>query len=72
MKFLNQDVDFYAHTIINDEFGKKSGYDSQLTADTIRVNNLWMATVQALYNAVQLCDEADDPDTDPSVPGFER
>lgn len=57
MKFLSQPVDFYGHTIIQAEFEKESGYNAEVTAQTIRVANLWMATVQALYNGVQMCVE---------------
>lgn len=55
MKFLDQPVDYYGHTIIFNEFKKKSGYDPALTADTIRVTNLWMFTVQSLYDGVDMC-----------------
>lgn len=53
--FLSQPVQYYGHTIISDEFTKASGYDSNLNADTIRVTNMWMATVQSLYDASSLC-----------------
>lgn len=55
MKFLGEKVDYYGHTIITDEFTKASGYDSELNAETIRVTNMWMATVQSLYDASALC-----------------
>ncbi len=55
MKFLSQPVDYYGHTIIQAEFEKASGYDAEVTAQTIRVTNMWMATVQSLYNGVQMC-----------------
>ena len=64
MKFLNDDVGYYAHTIIMDEFGKTSGYDPTLTAETIRVTNIWMACIQSLYNSVTLCDSGEQPDVD--------
>ena len=55
MMFLSDPVDYYGHTIITDEFEKKSGYNPALTAETIRVTNMWMATVQSLYEGVELC-----------------
>lgn len=55
MKFLDEKVDYYGHTIITDEFNKPSGYNSELNAETIRVTNMWMATVQSLYDASTLC-----------------
>ena len=65
MQFLNEPVDYYGHTIIMDEFRKKSGYNPTLTADTIRVTNMWMATVHYLYEGVALCSQGlmnqDDP-----------
>ena len=70
MQWLDEIVDQYGHTIIMDEFGKDSEYDSLLTADTIRVTNVWMATVQSLYNAVEQCDERDDDNNDVDDPMF--
>ena len=64
MQFLSKSVDNYGHTIIMDEFGKTSGYDPTLTAEVIRVMNMWMATIQSLYDAVQLCDGEEDPGVD--------
>ena len=57
MKFLSKPVDFYPHTIILAEFEKTSGYDAEITAQTIRVANMWMSSVQSLYNGVQMCNE---------------
>merc|ERR1719253_1932148 len=62
MTFLGEPVTAYGHTIVSDEFGKTSGYDPALTAETIRAVNVWMATVQSLYDAVALCDGGDDPE----------
>jgi len=59
MQFLEKKVDDYGHTIIMDELNKESKYNSSLTADTIRVVNLWMGTVQSLYDSVQECDNYD-------------
>jgi len=61
MTFLKKPVDNYGHTIISDEFSKSSGYDAELTAETIRATDVWMAVVQSLYDAVALCDEGKDP-----------
>lgn len=66
MKFLSKPVDFYPHTIIQAEFEKKSGYNAEITAQTIRVTNMWMATVQSLYNGVQMCDERPDNADEPN------
>lgn len=68
MTFLDKKVDDYGHTIIQDELTKSSDYDGKLTAETISVMNMWMATVQALYDAVEMCDEADDDDLNVSGP----
>lgn len=56
MLFLEDPVDYYGHTIITNEFEKPSGYNATLNAETIRVTNMWMATVQSLYDAQALCD----------------
>lgn len=66
MKFLSKPVDFYPHTIIQAEFEKSSGYDAEVTAQTIRVTNMWMATVQSLYNGVQMCVERPDDYDEPN------
>jgi len=66
MKFLSKPVDFYGHTIIQAEFEKDSGYDAEVTAQTIRATNMWMATVQSLYNGVQMCDEKPDDFDEPN------
>lgn len=66
MKFLSKPVDFYPHTIIEAEFEKASGYDAEVTAETIRVANMWMATVQSLYNGVQMCVERPDDYNEPN------
>ena len=55
MKFFSDPVEYYGHSIISDEFSKASGYDPNLNAETIRVTNMWMATVQSLYDASNLC-----------------
>lgn len=38
-----------------DGFNKKSGFDEKLTAETIRVTNVWMGIVTELYKAVESC-----------------
>ncbi|KAL7522638.1 hypothetical protein ACHAWX_007338 [Stephanocyclus meneghinianus] len=64
MLFLDDAVDFYGHTIITNEFEKDSGYNATFNAETIRVTNMWMATVQSLYEAAALCHQGPD-DIDP-------
>lgn len=59
MKFLEKRVTEYGHTIIRDEFTKSSGYDPELTAETIRVMSMWMATLQSLYDSAAFCDDED-------------
>jgi hypothetical protein len=66
MQFLSKPVDFYPHTIIAAEFAKESGYDADVTTQTIRVTTMWMGTVQSLYNGVQMCDERPDNVNDPN------
>ena len=56
--YLDEKVDYYAHSIINAEFSKSSGYDPTLTAETIRVLCLWNAAIQSLYDAVEVCADA--------------
>ena len=56
MKFLDEPISHYIHTIIMDEYTKTSGYDPSLTAETIKVTNIWMSVVQSLYNTVTLCE----------------
>ncbi|KAL7554731.1 hypothetical protein ACHAWF_018259 [Thalassiosira exigua] len=60
MTFLSSKVDDYGHKIISDEFDKASGYDPALTAETIRVTNVWPSFVQSLYDAATLCERAVD------------
>jgi hypothetical protein len=60
MFFLDDAVDFYGHTIITNEFEKDSGYNATFNAETIRVSNMWMATVQSLYEAAALCHQGPD------------
>ena len=55
MKFIGKPVYSYGNTIVLAEFNKPSGYDSVLTAETIRATNMWMATANALYEGVNLC-----------------
>ena len=70
MTFLDEPGDYYGHTIIQNELSKESKYDAELTAETVRVVNVWMATVQALYDAVQTCDDSDGTPVDTSDPVF--
>ena len=41
-------------------------YDAKLTAETIRVTNLWMATVQLLYDALYVCEDNPELGEDPT------
>lgn len=45
----------YGDTIIMDEFDKSSGFDSKLSAETIRVMNMWMAMTTEMYRAADSC-----------------
>jgi len=47
----------YGDTIVMDEFNKKSGFDADLTAETIRVMNMWMAAVTEVYSAAKVCQD---------------
>lgn len=47
-----------------DGFNKKSGYDEELTAETIRVTSVWMAMVTELYKAVESCRDGSASDTE--------
>ena len=53
--FLDARVDVYGSTIIENMLAKATGYDPRLTAEAVRSVGVWMAFVQALYNAVSLC-----------------
>lgn len=53
--FDNGPILNYGDTIVIDEFDKKSGYDAVLTAETIRIMNMWMATTSELYRAAEAC-----------------
>ena len=53
--FDDEDLANFGDTIVRDEFGKASGYDPLLTAETIRVVNMWMAMTTELYKAVASC-----------------
>lgn len=48
-----------------DGFDKKSGFDEKLTAETIRVTNVWMAMVTELYKAVESCRDGSASGTEP-------
>lgn len=45
----------FGDTIIMDEIEKDSGFDAELTAETISLVNVWMHITSELYKAVQLC-----------------
>ena len=54
-KFDSGDILNYGDTIVMDEFNKQSGFDAELTAETIRVMNMWMAAVNEIYAAAESC-----------------
>jgi hypothetical protein len=54
-QFLEEWVDVYGATVIENMLMKLSGYNPILTAEAIRIVGVWMAFVQSLYNAVSLC-----------------
>eukprot|EP00804_Cyclotella_cryptica_P018112 CCRYP_005898-RB/>CCRYP_005898-RB protein AED:0.02 eAED:0.02 QI:1433/1/1/1/0.93/0.88/17/82/2547 len=64
-KFDGGDIAQYGNTIIQDGFKKNSGYDEKLTAETIRVTNVWMAMVTELYKAVESCGDGSASTTEP-------
>lgn len=56
----------FGDTIVMDEIEKKSGFDAKLTAETISLVNMWMATTTELYEAVVFCrDGTTDSDRNP-------
>jgi len=54
-KFDDGDLSEYGNSIVMDSFNKNSGFDQDLTAETILVTNVWMAMVTELYKAVESC-----------------
>ena len=66
--FLDDKVDYYAHSIITAEFNKLTGYDPLLNAETIRILCLWNAAIQSLYDAVELCADASVGDSNETTP----
>lgn len=53
--FDGKDILYYGDTIVMDEFDKQSGYNPKLTAETIRVMNMWMSMSTEMYRAVETC-----------------
>ena len=53
--FDDGDILYFGDTIVQDEFTKSSGYDPKLTAETIRVMNVWMAMTTELYRSTAMC-----------------
>ena len=45
----------FGDTIITDEIEKESGFDAELTAETISLVNVWMEITSELYKAVEFC-----------------
>lgn len=66
--FDGGDILHYGDTVVMDELSKSSGYDGDLTAQTARVVNMWMATATELYRAADTCREGYDADA--RVAGF--
>ena len=56
-EFDDEPVEFFGNSIVEDEYNKPSGYDPELTSETMRVVIMWMATVQSIYESVQFCSE---------------
>ena len=54
-QFDGGDILEYGDIVVMDEFNKKSGFDNKLTAETIRVMNVWMAMATELYRASTSC-----------------
>jgi hypothetical protein len=54
-EFDGDPVDFFSNSIVEDEYNKVSGYDPELTGETIRVAIMWMATAQSIYEGIQFC-----------------
>ena len=65
-EFDYKPVEFFGNSIVEDEYNKPSGYNPQLTGETIRVAVMWMATVQSIYEGVQFCSTM----TAENYPGF--
>lgn len=63
-RFDDGALEEYGNSIIMDGFNKKSGFDEKLTAETIRVTNVWMAMVTELYKAVESCRDGTASDTE--------
>ncbi len=61
-EFDNKPIEFFGNSIVEDEYNKPSGYNPQLTGETIRVAIMWMATVQSIYEAVEFCSTLDSED----------
>jgi hypothetical protein len=53
--FLDQLVDNYGATIVENMFTKPTGYNPTLTSETIKVITSWMGFIQSIYDAVTLC-----------------
>jgi hypothetical protein len=53
--FLDQSVDNYGATIVENMFTKPTGYNPTLTSETIKVITTWMGFIQSVYDAVTLC-----------------
>ena len=53
--FDDGNILYFGDTTVQDEFNKSSGYDPKLTAETIRVMNVWMAMTTELYRSTALC-----------------
>ena len=56
-EFNGKPVEFFGNSIVEDEFNKPSGYNPQLTGETMRVVVMWMATVQSIYEGVEFCSD---------------
>ena len=53
--FIDESVDNYGATIVDNMLSKPTGYNPALTAETIKVVTTWMAFVQSTYDSVSLC-----------------
>jgi hypothetical protein len=53
--FNDEPILTYGDTIVSDEINKSSGFDPDLSAETIRITNMWMAATTELYRAAESC-----------------
>lgn len=63
--FDNMSVSNYGDAVVTDSFDKESGYIPDLTAETIRILNMFMAMVTEMYRAGESCSNGNTLDSNP-------